>query len=62
MSNGPLRPIGRRNSNTIMWGLSNKSYTVPATSPVLANDTFTTNNRNVQMLTVGINYLFNWGY
>jgi len=22
---------------------------------------FTTNNRNIQLVTVGVNYLFNWG-
>jgi outer membrane immunogenic protein len=42
-------------------GLSSKSYTVPAGAPVLANDTFSTSSRNVQMVTAGINYLFNWG-
>ena len=42
-------------------GLSNAAFTVPATSPILAGDVFTTNNRNVQLVTVGINYLFNWG-
>jgi len=45
-------------------GLSNKSYTVAV--PTLAGptfaDTFSTSNRNVQMATVGVNYLFNWGY
>jgi outer membrane immunogenic protein len=44
-------------------GLSNRSYTLPATFPVaaLAGDTLTTSNRNVQTFTVGVNYLFNWG-
>ena len=44
-------------------GLSNQSYTLPATFPVAAlrGDTFSTNNRDVQMFTVGVNYLFNWG-
>jgi outer membrane immunogenic protein len=28
--------------------------------PFLAGDTFTSNNRNVQMVKVGVNYLFNW--
>lgn len=42
-------------------GLNNRSFTVPAGFPVLAGDTFSSNNRNVQMATVGINYLFNWG-
>jgi outer membrane immunogenic protein len=43
-------------------GLSNRSFTLPATFPVaaLAGDTFTTHDRDVQMFTVGVNYLFNW--
>jgi outer membrane immunogenic protein len=41
-------------------GLSNTTLTVPATSPVLPGDVFTTHNRNIQLVTVGINYLFNW--
>ena len=41
-------------------GLSNKSLTV--TIPGSGPDTFSTNNRNVQMVTVGVNYLFNWAY
>jgi outer membrane immunogenic protein len=44
-------------------GLSDRSFTVPATFPVaaLAGDTFTVHGRDVQMLTLGVNYLFNWG-
>lgn len=41
-------------------GLSNASYTV--TVPTLAGpfvDTFSTRNHRIQMLTVGVNYLFN---
>jgi outer membrane immunogenic protein len=41
-------------------GLGSRSFTVPLTSPVLPGDTFTA-TRNIQMATVGINYLFNWG-
>jgi outer membrane immunogenic protein len=41
--------------------LSNRTVFVPAGAPFLAGDTFTTNNRNVQMVKVGVNYLFNWG-
>ena len=41
-------------------GLSDKSLTV--TIPGIGPDTFSTNNRNVQMVTVGVNYLFNWAY
>jgi outer membrane immunogenic protein len=39
-------------------GLNNQSVTLPATVPVLAGDTFSTSNRDVQMFTVGINWLF----
>jgi outer membrane immunogenic protein len=42
-------------------GLSNRTFVVPAAFPVLAGDTFTTKSPNVQMATVGINYLFNLG-
>jgi outer membrane immunogenic protein len=42
-------------------GLGNRTFFVPVGSPFLAGDTFTTNNRNVQMVKVGVNYLFNWG-
>jgi outer membrane immunogenic protein len=42
-------------------GLGNRTFVIPATSPFLAGDTFTSNNRNVQMVKVGVNYLFNWG-
>jgi outer membrane immunogenic protein len=43
-------------------GLGNQSFTIPATAPLLAGDTFTSSNRNVQMFKVGVNYLWNWGY
>ncbi len=42
-------------------GLSSKSFTVPAQFPE-GGDVVSTNNRNVQMVTFGVNYLFNWGY
>jgi outer membrane immunogenic protein len=44
-------------------GLGNRTFFVPAGAlgAGLAADTFTTNNRNVQMVKVGVNYLFNWG-
>ena len=38
------------------FGLSGRSFTVPATLPILAGDTFTTGKNNIQMATVGINY------
>src|SRR5215831_15767643 len=41
-------------------GLDDRTFTVPAGSPFLGGDTFTQSNRNVQMVKVGINYLFNW--
>jgi outer membrane immunogenic protein len=41
-------------------GLGNRTFVVSAASPVLAGDTFTTNS-NVQLFTVGLNYLFNFG-
>jgi outer membrane immunogenic protein len=40
-------------------GLGSQTFTVPAGSPFLANDIFTVSNRNIQMVKVGINYLFN---
>ena len=44
-------------------GLTNQTFTVPATAAVLANDQFTFNNRNIQMVTAGINYKFGgWGW
>jgi len=41
-------------------GLNDVSFTVPTTFPVVGGDVFTTHNRNIQLVTVGINYLFNW--
>ena len=44
-------------------GLDDRTFTVPAgTAPplFLAGDTFTQSNRNIQMVKVGVNYLFNW--
>jgi outer membrane immunogenic protein len=41
-------------------GLNSGTFTVPAGAPVLRGDTFTF-NRNIQMVTIGVNYLFNWG-
>jgi outer membrane immunogenic protein len=40
--------------------LDDRTFTVPAGSPFLAGDAFTQSNRNIQMVKVGINYLFNW--
>jgi outer membrane immunogenic protein len=41
-------------------GLGNRTVIIPAGAAFLVGDTFTTNNRNVQMFKVGFNYLFNW--
>jgi outer membrane immunogenic protein len=44
-------------------GLQNQSLTVPATSAAFAGDTINFNNRNISLLTVGVNYKFGgWGY
>ncbi|MGB8070897.1 MAG: porin family protein, partial [Pseudolabrys sp.] len=42
-------------------GLGNRTFVIPVSAPLLAGDTFSTNIRNVQMVKVGVNYLFNWG-
>ena len=43
-------------------GLGNRSFTVPAGAPFLVGDTFTTSGtNNVQMATVGVNFLFGGG-
>src|SRR6516164_1384605 len=38
-------------------GLNNSSLTVPVGTPIIGGDVITTTNRDVQTLTVGINYL-----
>src|SRR5215831_7465548 len=45
-------------------GLDDRTFIVPAGVPgFLPGDTSTQSNRNIQMVKVGINYLFNWsGY
>jgi opacity protein-like surface antigen len=40
-------------------GLNNSSLTVPIGTPVIGGDLVTITNRDVQTLTVGVNYLFN---
>ena len=42
-------------------GLGSRTFFIPATAPLLAGDTFTSDTRNIQMVKVGVNYLFNWG-
>jgi outer membrane immunogenic protein len=42
-------------------GLGSRTFVVPPTAPILAGDVITSNNRNVQTVKVGFNYLFNWG-
>jgi outer membrane immunogenic protein len=39
-------------------GLSSQTFTTPGV--ILAGDTFTTGNRNLQMVKFGINYRFGW--
>jgi outer membrane immunogenic protein len=39
-------------------GLSGRTFTIPAGSPFLVGDTFTTGSSNIQMATVGVNFLF----
>jgi len=41
-------------------GLNNSSLTVPVGTHFIGGDVVTVSNRDVQMLTVGVNYLFNW--
>jgi outer membrane immunogenic protein len=41
-------------------GLDSRSFTVPG--GFFAGDTFTTSNPNIQMVKVGINYRFNYGF
>jgi outer membrane immunogenic protein len=41
-------------------GLNNRSFVVPAGFPVVGGDTFSTSNRSIQMVKLGINYRFNW--
>jgi outer membrane immunogenic protein len=43
-------------------GLNNSSLTVPVGTPIIGGDVVTITNRDVQTLTVGVNYLFNWHY
>jgi outer membrane immunogenic protein len=40
--------------------LNDRSFTVPAGFPDIGGRTFSTFNRDVQTVTVGVNYLFNW--
>jgi opacity protein-like surface antigen len=42
-------------------GLSNRSFVVPAGASFLAGDVFSTSNRNVRELKVGLNFLFGRG-
>jgi outer membrane immunogenic protein len=40
--------------------LNGRTFAIPAGSPFLVGDNFTTGGNNVQMATVGINYRFDW--
>jgi outer membrane immunogenic protein len=42
-------------------GLQNRSITVAGAGP-FAGDTINFNNRNISLLTAGVNYRFGWGY
>ena len=42
-------------------GLNSRTLTTPLGSAFLAGDVFMTGTRNLQMVKVGANYLFNWG-
>jgi outer membrane immunogenic protein len=42
-------------------GLGDRTFFIPAGAPLLAGDRFTDFHRDVQMVKVGFNYLFNWG-
>ena len=41
-------------------GRSGNTFTVPAGVPFFAGDTFSTGNRNISMVKLGVNYRFNW--
>jgi len=41
-------------------GLDSRTFTFPAGSLFLVGDSFIERNRDIQMVKVGINYLFNW--
>jgi outer membrane immunogenic protein len=41
-------------------GLQNQSFTIPSTSAILPGDVFSGSSRNIQMVTLGINYKFGW--
>jgi outer membrane immunogenic protein len=41
-------------------GLDNRTFTFPAGSLFLVGDSFIERNRDIQMVKVGMNYLFNW--
>jgi outer membrane immunogenic protein len=40
--------------------LNDRNFTVQTGFPVIGGRTFSTRNRDVQTVTVGVNYLFNW--
>jgi outer membrane immunogenic protein len=43
-------------------GLDDRTVAVPLGVPVIGGDVFRLHNRNVQMVTAGLNYRFNWGW
>jgi hypothetical protein len=55
-----MRQVAGRLTSMNFLGLNNSSLTVPVGTPIISGDVVTITNRDVQTLTVGVNYLFNW--
>ena len=60
---GPSPAIGRRVLCDFI-GLNNQAFTTSPGPAPFGGDVINTNNRNIQLLTVGFNYKFGgwWGY
>ena len=70
-NNGPVGGVGIEWAFAPNWTakleydnlfLDDRSFTVQTGLPVINGRTFSTVNRDVQTVTVGVNYLFNWGH
>jgi outer membrane immunogenic protein len=68
-NNGPVGGVGVEWAFAPNWTakleydnlfLDNKNFTVPAGTPLIAGRGISIFNRDVQTVTVGVNYLFNW--
>ena len=68
-NNGPVGGVGIEWAFAPNWTakleydnlfLNDRSFTVGALGTVIDGRTFSTFNRDVQTVTVGVNYLFNW--